>query len=67
MSKDNKKKKEPFKKVMKRWFFGVGKEFNRINWTTKKQILVNTAIILIITIFLALVFFGLDWIFLSLL
>ncbi|MDR2567716.1 MAG: preprotein translocase subunit SecE [Mycoplasmataceae bacterium] len=56
-----------FKNVTRRWYYGVGKEFNRITWGTKKKMLVNFIVIAAITLFLALVFLGIDYIFLSLL
>ena len=44
----------------KRWFFGMGKEFNRTAWSTKRSLLENFIIVLIVILFLALIFFAID-------
>lgn len=51
----------PFK--IKRWFFGMGKEFSRIRWSTKKTVIANLIVVVSITIFLAIIFFIIDLIF----
>ncbi|MDR1850976.1 MAG: preprotein translocase subunit SecE [Mycoplasmataceae bacterium] len=63
--KTNTKPNQPKEKVslkFKRWFFGLGKEFNRVNWSPKKKVLMNFFIVLSITIVLALLFLFIDWI-----
>lgn len=45
---------------LKRWFFGVGKEFLRIDWSKKNEVFKNFIIIIIIVLFLIGVFFVLD-------
>ncbi len=44
----------------KRWFFGMGKEFNRTAWSTKRSLLENFIIVAIVILFLALIFFAID-------
>jgi preprotein translocase SecE subunit len=51
----------------KRWFFGLGKEFNRISWASRHKVLWNFLVILLIITFLALLFLGLDELFITLL
>jgi len=60
------KKKHDFKKASARLFYGVGKEFNRITWTSKDKIVWNFLVIIIIAIVLTLIFVGVDYIFLTL-
>jgi len=64
--KSKNKKKYDFKKASARLFYGVGKEFNRITWTSKDKIVWNFLVIVIITIILTLIFVGVDYIFLTL-
>jgi len=64
--KKSKKKKHDFKKASARLFYGVGKEFNRITWTSKDKIIWNFLVIVVIAIFLTLIFLGIDYIFLTL-
>lgn len=47
----------------KRWFFGMGKEFSRITWSSKKSVWQGFIIVVTIAIFLALVFLAIDAIF----
>jgi preprotein translocase SecE subunit len=46
---------------MKRWFFGVGKEFSRVSWIHGKQVLKDFGIILVLVAIMALIFLGLDY------
>ncbi|MDR2846857.1 MAG: preprotein translocase subunit SecE [Mycoplasmataceae bacterium] len=46
--------------IMKRWFYGVGKEFLRIDWATRKKVFINFVIIIIVVAFFALLFLGVD-------
>lgn len=50
---------------LKKWFYGVGKEFRRINWLPKNKILKDFVVVLVICIFLALLFLGIDMILIS--
>lgn len=47
----------------KRWFFGMGKEFTRITWSSKKSVWQGFIIVASIVIFLALIFLAIDAIF----
>ena len=47
----------------KRWFFGMGKEFSRISWSSKKSVWQGFIIVVSIVIFLALIFLAIDAIF----
>ncbi|GMO15770.1 MAG: hypothetical protein Ta2E_06850 [Mycoplasmoidaceae bacterium] len=49
----------------KRWFFGLGKEFNRITWTPKKKMLINFVVVIGITVFFVLLFLLIDFIILD--
>lgn len=48
---------------LKRWFFGMGKEFTRIRWLNKKMIVVHLFIVTSISLFLAVIFFVIDFVF----
>lgn len=48
---------------IKRWFYGMGKEFIRIRWSTKKLVLINFLVVIGISTFLALIFLLIDFIF----
>ncbi|MDR3249716.1 MAG: preprotein translocase subunit SecE [Mycoplasmataceae bacterium] len=63
--KKNKTSKDKFSFKIKKWFFGLGKEFSRVKWTPKKTILVNFIVIFVVITILALIFLGLDFIFLK--
>jgi preprotein translocase SecE subunit len=45
---------------IKRWFFGLNKEFSRVSWWNKKHVFMDFAIIIIIVGLLALIFMGID-------
>lgn len=47
----------------KRWFFGMGKEFSRVSWASKKSVWQGFLIVVSIVIFLALIFLAIDGIF----
>lgn len=48
---------------IKRWFFGMGKEFSRVRWADKKLVLTNFVIVIGISAFLAIIFFIIDFLF----
>lgn len=50
-----------FKKISK-YFKGVGKEFNRIRWTTGKDLFKYSVATLIFVLFFGIYFYGIDWI-----
>lgn len=56
-------KYETFSFKIKRWFYGMGKEFIRIRWSTKKMVLINFFVVIGISTFLALIFLLIDFIF----
>jgi preprotein translocase SecE subunit len=65
-----KKPKDPTKTFSyrtKRWFFGVGKEFGRVSWVKRKHILQDFAVIVVIVAILALIFLGIDAIYMAIL
>lgn len=55
-----KEPKEPFKIKFKRWFFGVGKEFSRTTWTSKKNLILDLLIVVLVAAAIILLFFGID-------
>jgi preprotein translocase SecE subunit len=55
---DLRRKQWSFK--VKKWFFGVGKEFSRVRWIDRQKLIKDFVIILIIVAILALLFLGLD-------
>lgn len=48
---------------IKRWFFGMGKEFSRISWSSKKTVFTNLIVVVGISLFLAVIFFIIDLVF----
>lgn len=48
---------------IKRWFYGMGKEFGRINWLNKKGVWEGFVTVFLISILLALIFLAIDAIF----
>lgn len=57
------KPKDPKKKfsyIMKKWFFGLGKEFKRITWPTKSRLVKDFFIILVIVALFVVVFLAFD-------
>lgn len=52
-------KKEKIKKhTFKRYFYGVGKEFERVSWTPKKTLFSNFIVVVVVVTFFALIFTG---------
>lgn len=56
-------KYESIRFKIKRWFFGMGKEFFRIRWSSKKSLLFNFITVVSISLILAIIFFAIDAIF----
>lgn len=56
-------KYETIRFKIKRWFFGMGKEFFRIRWSSKKSLLFNFITVVSICVVLAIIFFIVDAIF----
>jgi preprotein translocase SecE subunit len=54
--------RQSFSFRLRRWFFGVGKEFSRVTWIRGHQILRDFGIILILVTIMALIFLGLDYV-----
>lgn len=54
---------ETFSFKIRRWFFGMGKEFNRVTWLDKKSVFTNLIIVISISVFLAIIFLIIDVIF----
>ena len=48
---------------IKRWSLGMGKEFSRITWATKKSVWLSFVIVIVIVLVLAVVFLGIDRLF----
>ena len=60
--KSKKEKKENiFKRILK-YFKGVGKEFKRIRWTDKKDLLKYSISTLVFVFFFGVYFYAIDWI-----
>lgn len=63
-SEETSKKEKEFKKekskkhTFKRYFYGVGKEFERISWTSKKTLFSNFLVVIVVVAFFALIFTG---------
>jgi preprotein translocase SecE subunit len=45
--------------------FGLGKEFSRIHWASFKTVFINLLVVAIIILFLATLFFGIDYLVLN--
>lgn len=56
VSKKQKKEKQSAKSQFKRFFYGVGKEFERTSWTKKQELTYSFFITLIVLFVLALIF-----------
>lgn len=54
---------ETFSFKIRCWFFGMGKEFNRVTWLDKKSVFTNLIIVISISVFLAIIFLIIDVIF----
>ena len=63
--KKEKKAKDPFSLIMKRWFFGLKKEFSRMSFPTKLEMLKDFITIVIVCTIFASLFFGIDMIVIS--
>ncbi len=62
-----KKKKEKVKKGnifkrIQRYFVGVGKEINRIRWTSGKDLVKYSIASVILILFFGLYFYGINWV-----
>ena len=64
--KDTKSNKRPFKLVMKTWSKGLGKEAKRITWYRKNEVIKDFITVILVCIFLAIIFFAIDMIIISL-
>jgi len=62
-TKKNKKEKKDniFKRVLK-YFKGVGKEFKRIRWTERKDLLKYSMCTVVFVVLFGLYFYAIDWI-----
>ncbi len=61
--KNNNVPKDPKKKfsyLMKKWFFGLGKEFKRITWPTKSKLVKDFFITIIIVALFVVIFLAFD-------
>lgn len=65
-AKDPKPKKEGFAKKAGRFFREIRSEFKKIVWPSKKQVLNNTAVVLVFMVVCAIVIWLLDWAFINL-
>lgn len=63
--KENKSSKRPFKLVMKTWSKGLGKEAKRITWHDKRSIVKDFVTVILVCVFLAVIFFAIDMIIIS--
>ncbi len=57
--------KRPFGLVMRTWSKGLGKEAGRITWYKKREVLKDFVTILLVCAFLAIIFFAIDMIIIS--
>lgn len=48
---------------IKRWFLGMGKEFSRITWASKKSVWISFIVVIVIVLILATIFLGIDRLF----
>ena len=55
------KKENVFKRIIK-YFKGVGKEFKRIRWTDKKELLKYSISTLVLVFLFGVYFYAIDWI-----
>lgn len=53
-----KKEKKPKKYFFKKLFLGIGKEFERVTWTSKRDLLHSFIIVIVIVLFFALIYTG---------
>ena len=66
MSNDNSQKKDNKQEIVT-YLKGVKTEWGKVSWPTKKQVMVETVIVLIVVIFFTLVVYFMDIIFKALL
>lgn len=52
------KKSKEKKYTFRRYFYGVGKEFERVTWTPKKTLFTNFVVVLVVITFFAIIFTG---------
>ena len=67
IAENKKKKKEKVKKGnifkrIQRYFVGVGKEINRIRWTSGKDLVKYSIASVILILFFGLYFYGINWV-----
>lgn len=55
-----KKIKKNYGEHFRRFFFGIGKEFKRISWISKKEIFNNFFIVVFLIVIFALIFTGIS-------
>lgn len=48
---------------LKRWFLGMGKEFSRISWASKKSVFISFIVVVVIVLILATIFLAIDRLF----
>lgn len=60
--KSKKEKKENIFKRVSKYFKGVGKEFKRIRWTDKKELLKYSISTLVLVFLFGVYFYAIDWI-----
>ncbi|MDR0752671.1 MAG: preprotein translocase subunit SecE [Mycoplasmataceae bacterium] len=60
-----KKEEDKIKYKGKKFVFGLGKEFSRIHWASFKTVFINLLVVAIIILFLATLFFGIDYLVLN--
>lgn len=58
--KKEKKSKRNYGESFRRFFFGVGKEFKRISWISKKEMFNNFLIVVFLIVIFALIFTGIS-------
>ncbi|MEF9984938.1 MAG: preprotein translocase subunit SecE [Malacoplasma sp.] len=58
--KKQKKPKKNYGESFRRFFFGVGKEFKRISWISKKEMFNNFFIVVFLIVIFALIFTGIS-------
>lgn len=58
--------KRPFGLVMRTWSKGLGKEAGRVTWYKKREVLKDFVTIVLVCAFLAIIFFAIDMIIISL-
>ncbi len=48
--------------IIKRWWYGIGKELQRMSWSSRKKTLFNFSYVIVIALFISLLFLFLDFI-----